>query len=233
MNRRAPAPTRRPGSTGEGRSPVPAPSPLQGAAPPARGHSLAALRVTPPQGAPIQLGKKLTPSQRLALLAQKGLVAAVDRNDPGGVKTVPKTPGNYGLVHPYQGRSYHVRKDADKRVTKIAGPLAYTTSKRVATKRTAYKRRRDVNFHLLAHFAGGPSDLQENYVAVDRLINSAGGDWGRIETYLRQRLRQQRIKAYGSVKPVFAGKPKRPSAIGATFRFNTSPYKVKFNVGTP
>lgn len=54
------------------------------------------------------------------------------------------------------------------------GPLVYTNAKRVASAKVNYSP----SGHLIAHSFGGPSKLTENYVAKNKVINSAGGDRG-------------------------------------------------------
>lgn len=150
------------------------------------------------------------------------------------VKTRPKHPQKYPNTHTYDGRTYYSRTDAQGRVTKIAGSLVYTKSKRKPTPNVPYKRKGDQAGHLIAHSLGGPPKFTANFVAMKRKINSAGGDWGKMEAYIRKRLQAKNTQAWMSVKPVFANdKIKRPSEINVTVKFNRPPKEKTFNIQTP
>ncbi|MBW4632741.1 MAG: DNA/RNA non-specific endonuclease [Iphinoe sp. HA4291-MV1] len=158
----------------------------------------------------------------------------VDAAEYAIVKTQPKHLRKYPIQHTHDGRTYYSRTDAQGRVTKIAGSLVYTKSKRIGTPKVPYKRKGDHAGHLIAHSFGGPPKFTGNFVAMKKEINLAGGDWGRMEAYIRGRLKAPKTKAWMSVKPVFANdKTKRPSEINVTVKFNRQPYERTFNIQTP
>lgn len=174
-----------------------------------------------------------TPPERLAELEKRKVVTKkVSLVGVSGIKKKPKHPGKY-TSHSYGGRSYYYRRDAQKRVVKISGPLVYTNAKRVATAKVKYKRKTDASGHLIAHSFGGPPKLTENYVAMNKAINSAGGDWGAVEGYIRTRLKQAGIAVWMAVYPEYAGVGQRPTKISVRLRFNKSPHVVWFSVDTP
>jgi hypothetical protein len=149
------------------------------------------------------------------------------------VKTKPKHLNKYPRTHDYGDRKYYSRTDLQGRVTKIAGPLQYTKSNRVGTLKVPYKRKGDQSGHLIAHSFGGPPKFTHNYVAMKKEINQAGGDWGKMETYIRNRLKAKNTNAWMSVQPVYANdKTKRPSEIKVTVKFNRPPTEKTFNIKT-
>ncbi|MBD2526674.1 DNA/RNA non-specific endonuclease [Nostoc sp. FACHB-133] len=166
----------------------------------------------------------------------KDLEAYFDRNiEEVGleVKAKPKHPNKYS-THDYSGRTYYSRKDPQGRVTKIAGPLKHTIGKRVGTLKVSYKRKGDQSGHLIAHSLGGPPRLDHNYVAMKREINAAGGQWGKMESYIRKRLKANGSAAWMSVEPVYKDdKNKRPIEINVTVKFNRPPKEKKYNIKTP
>lgn len=147
-------------------------------------------------------------------------------------KNKPKHPHKY-TKSSYQGRHYYHATDAGNRTVKISGALVYTTAKRQPTRNVSYKRKSDVSGHLIAHSFGGPPKLTSNYVAMSRIINAAGGDWGKVEGYIRTRLKQSGIKIWMAVIPQYTGVSKRPSTIDIRLRFNRSPAVLHFSVPTP
>lgn len=148
------------------------------------------------------------------------------------VKSRPKHYTNY-MKHKHAGRNYFFRSDANKRVAKIAGPLVYTTTKRFPTLKVAAKRKTDASGHLIAHSLGGPPKLTHNYLAMNRFINSAGGDWGKTEAYIRDRCKVKGTKVWMSVYPRYLNKSKRPYEIEVRLKFNKKPQNVRFLIDTP
>ncbi|MBC8754332.1 DNA/RNA non-specific endonuclease [Kordia sp. YSTF-M3] len=179
----------------------------------------------------IQLGKKLTPAKRLEALRRAGHVTGISKIKRVG-KRRPKSLGGYAQTT-VSGRKYYSRKDPTGRVVKFAGGLKYSKAARKATPKVPYKRKNDAAGHLIAHSFGGPPKFTDNFVAMNKTINSAGGAWGKMEGYIRQRLKQKNIEVWMSVKPHYVGKSKRPISIGVSLTFNRSPFKVKFNIATP
>ena len=68
---------------------------------------------------------------------------------------------------------------------------------------------------------------------MNKKINSAGGAWGKMEGYVRTRLKQKGTKVWMAVKPKYDGIKKRPIRIEVSLTFNRSPFKVRFNIPTP
>jgi hypothetical protein len=151
------------------------------------------------------------------------------------VKQQPKHPGRYQATTAHGGRTYYHRIDpVTKRTTKFSGPLVYVKGGRVGTPKVAYKRKNDAAGHLIAHSFGGPPKYTGNFVAMDSYINGAGGDWGKMEHYIRQRLKAKSTAAYMSVTPLYAnGTSKRPTSIVVTAHFNRKPFKKQWTVNTP
>ena len=174
---------------------------------------------------------KETPAQKLQKLQRRGLVTNISRIRRAS-KTNPKSMLNY-TRSTHGGRHYYSRKDAAGRVTKFAGGLVYTRTARKSTPKVPYKRKNDQAGHLIAHSFGGPPKFTDNFVAMNKTINSKGGAWGRMESYIRMRLQQSGIKVWMSVKPHYPGIKKRPDRIAVSLTFNRSPFKVKFNIPTP
>lgn len=167
-------------------------------------------------------------------LQSRNLVTSTSQVAPGGgIKKVPKNPLNYPTSHTHGGRTYYYRKDASGRTVKIAGSIVHTTAKRSATRKTKNKRKNDANGHLIAHSIGGPPTLTENYVAMDRAINSAGGDWGKVEGYIRTRIQQRGTQAWMAVLPSYPNATmQRPHEIEVRLKFNRSPYSIRFKIPT-
>ena len=181
-------------------------------------------------GSTIQCGKGQTPAQLL-----KKTVGVGDSTFRG----VRKAPRDWKkrkferLTH--GGRDYyHHSEQTGKifRTRRMEGPIVYTATGRVATVKTKGKRKNDANGHLIAHSFGGPPKFDRNFVAMCAVVNSAGGDWGRMETYVRTRLKQKGIAAYMVTKPDYTGATcqTRPTRIHVSVYFNKSPYKVKFDI---
>lgn len=231
-------PANRPFST---QDPAIGAQPIDRARPP--GHHFGRISVTPgarsESGGPpasatgvIQAEKK-TPPKRLAELRQKRVVTHSDTVSIP-IKTAPKHPTHYPSTRVYGGRTYHYRTDPQGRLEKISGPLTYTNAGRVATMKVPNKRRSDQSGHLFAHSLGGPPRLNLNYVAMNRRINSAGGEWGKMEGYIRARMKQRGTRGWMSVKPDYPRVAmKRPHRIRVRARFNRSPYVVHFLIPTP
>ncbi|HWS85707.1 MAG TPA: DNA/RNA non-specific endonuclease [Pyrinomonadaceae bacterium] len=157
-----------------------------------------------------------------------GVRAKLNRGTPSAGKI-----GNYN-THGYGGRTYYHQVDGRGRITKYQGPLRYVSGGRVATVPTKNKRKGDQNGHLIAHSLGGDPKFSLGYVAMKRSINLAGGDWGKMESYVRYRLQQKGIKVYMAVKPSYATATiGRPNSIRVSVYFNRSPFKVIFNIDTP
>ncbi|EDP97182.1 DNA/RNA non-specific endonuclease [Kordia algicida OT-1] len=175
--------------------------------------------------------KKLTPATRLTRLQGLGLVTHSSRIRRGR-KSVPKNLTGYSTRN-IGGRNYYSRKDHLGRVTKFAGILKYHKGKRKSTPKVPYKRVNDQAGHLIAHSFGGPAKFTDNFVAMDKKVNSKGGAWGKMESYIRQRLQQKYMSVWMSVKPQYDGIKKRPSSILVSLTFTKSPYKVRFNIPTP
>lgn len=175
--------------------------------------------------------KAKTAPDRLKELEGRGLVT-IKQSLAVPLKTGPKHPGKYTTTA-YGGRTYYYRTDPSKRTIKISGPLVYTKGDRKPTAKVPYKRKTDASGHLIAHSFGGPPSLTQNYVAMNKFINSAGGDWGKVEGYIRTRLKQKGIGVWMAVLPQYSGVSKRPHEIWVRLRFNKSPYVVRFKVLTP
>jgi DNA/RNA non-specific endonuclease len=202
-----------------------APAPLAARA----GHSLARVPIQASGSAPIQCGKKTAP-QVLTALETRGIA----RRFPGDpFKTRPKRLAGY-KHHKHAGRSYWVRFDPQGRVSKVVGNLAYTQAARAATGKVANKRKNDVSAHAIAHSLGAPPDLSENYFALDKAINSAGGDYGKMEHYLRKRMAQNGSNGYMAVNLRYPNDTiRRPHEVVTSARFNRSPSRVIFNINAP
>jgi hypothetical protein len=149
-------------------------------------------------------------------------------------KQTPKNPGNYTATAVHGGRTYHHKFDGiSKRTTKFSGPLTYVQGGRKNTPKVAYKRKNDAAGHLIAHSFGGPPQFTGNFVAMNKLINSAGGAWGQMEFYIRKRLKAANTTAYMSVTPNYPNaKSKRPNSISVTAHFNRDPKKKKWTIAT-
>jgi hypothetical protein len=157
-----------------------------------------------------------------------GVRAKLNRRAPSKGKL-----GGYN-THNYGGRTYYHQSDARGRITKYQGPLTYVQGGRVATIKTKNKRKTDQNGHLIAHSVGGDPHFALGYVAMNKQINSAGGDWGRMEGYIRSRLQQTGIMVYMAVKPNYpSATMHRPDSVRVSVYFNRSPFKVTFNINTP
>jgi hypothetical protein len=155
-----------------------------------------------------------------------GKRAKLDRGTPG-------VPGNY-TTHPYSNRNYFYQQDNTGRITKYQGRLSYVKGGRSATKKTKNKRVNDDNAHLIAHSLGGNPKFALGYVAMARVINQRGGDWYRMESYIRRRLVMKNSKVYMATKPHYPTPTmKRPDYIEVSVYFNRSPYKIKFRINTP
>jgi len=152
--------------------------------------------------------------------------------DKRALKTTPKKIAGY-TVTPIGGRNYYSRKDHMGRVTKFAGSLKYHTGSRQSTPKVPYKRNNDQAGHLIAHSFGGPPKFTDNFVAMDKKVNSKGGAWGRMESYIRTRLKQSGTKVWMAVRPNYPGKNRRPDVIRVSLTFNRSPFKVRFRIPTP
>jgi hypothetical protein len=150
------------------------------------------------------------------------------------VKARPKNRRGYATTA-HAGRTYYHRHDAaSNRTIKFAGPIIYTQCGRIATPKVSYKRKADHAGHLIAHSFGGPPRFAGNFVAMNKLVNSAGGDWGEMEAYIRKRLKARNTAAYMSVSPQYSDpKTKRPTSIVVTVHFNRDPKKKRFTILTP
>jgi hypothetical protein len=150
-------------------------------------------------------------------------------------KQAPNHPKQYSGSVVHDGRKYHHKFDSTKkRYTKIAGPIRYIKDQRVATPKVPYKRKDDAAGHLIAHSMGGPPKFVGNFVAMNKTINSAGGDWGKMEACIRKRLKARNTTAYMSATPVYPNdQSKRPISIEVTVHFNRKPYKQKWIIPTP
>ncbi len=150
-------------------------------------------------------------------------------------KQTPKNPGNYTSTTAHGGRTYHHKFDGvSKRTTKFSGPLVYVQGGRKNTPKVAYKRKNDAAGHLIAHSFGGPPQFAGNFVAMNKLVNGAGGAWGQMEFYIRNRLKAANTVAYMSVTPIYPdAKSKRPTSIAVTAHFNRDPKKKKWVILTP
>ncbi|MEM6684605.1 MAG: DNA/RNA non-specific endonuclease [Bacteroidota bacterium] len=179
----------------------------------------------------IQLGKGKTLADRLKKIRSMG-VHITKSSDKIPIKTQPKRLAGY-TTQTFGGRTYYTRKDAAGRVIKFAGSVVYTTTPRVATPDVPNKRVKDQSGHLIAHSFGGPTKMKDNFVAMNKTANSKSGSWGKMEGYIRARLKQKGIKAWMSVRPRYAGTIKRPHNIKVSLTFNRSPYKIGFDVNMP
>ena len=152
----------------------------------------------------------------------------------GGIKTKPKNPHKYTFIHTHLKRDYYVQQDSNNRVTKMSGTLAYTTTKRKKTLKVPNKRKGDQSGHLFAHSLGGPHDLGQNYVAMKREVNNAGGEWGQMESYIRKRLKRPGAKAYMSIELFYLSSTiKRPNRAEVHVRFNYKPKDMSWNIQLP
>jgi len=150
-------------------------------------------------------------------------------------KDKPRHPGRYTTHPTYGGRTYHHRiGGVGKRTTKFSGPIVYVRGGRKATPKVPYKRKNDAAGHLIAHSFGGPPKFIGNFVAMNKLVNSAGGDWGKMESYIRNRLKVKSTSAYMSVSPNYPNpNSKRPDSIRVTVHFNRNPKKKSWDIQTP
>lgn len=176
-------------------------------------------------GQPIQMAKEKNP--RLKAMEQPpGKIA-------GAVKKQPSSLAGWKTLI-YGGRTYFYRMDASARTRKIAGRIEFDSSARLATKKVGNKRKNDASGHLIAHSFGGPPTLTANYVAMSRQVNSAGGNWGIMEAYIRNRLKVPNTAAYMSVTPRYPNPSiKRPNEILVTVHFNRAPKKKRWLIPTP
>jgi hypothetical protein len=178
----------------------------------------------------LQCGKKQTPAQLLN--KTDGVGDSTRRN----VRTSPRRWAARGITaHTHGGHTYYHHREqigTSYRTSRMEGPIRYHAGIRKATRKTTGKKNGYANGHLIAHSFAGPPMFAGNYVAMQAAINSAGGDWGRMETYIRRRLQQAGIAAYMVAKPGYLNTTnrQRPSEIHVSVYFNRSPYKVKFDI---
>ncbi|WP_165962893.1 DNA/RNA non-specific endonuclease [Occultella glacieicola] len=179
----------------------------------------------------VQRGKT-TPQTRRAALIKRGLLTTTSFGKGSfPVKTGPKNVHKYSR-HKHDGRKYYFAH-AKNRTGKVSGPLVLVRGGRSATMKVPNKRKSDASGHLIAHSLGGPPRLLANYVAMNRKINSAGGDWGRLEQVIRDRLRVKGTKCWMSVRPVYGANVNRPTSIVVKLRFNRSPHVMVATILTP
>jgi len=149
------------------------------------------------------------------------------------VKSEPNNRHNYDYEYTYNGLKFFHRLDG-KRTAKFAGPIVYTRAPRRPTPKVRYKRKTDAAGNLIAHSLGGPYNYPGNFVAMDKFINGAGGDWGKMEHYVRTKLKKKGAKGYMSAKPVYhSSKSHRPVQIIVTAHFNRSPFRKRWIIATP
>ena len=151
------------------------------------------------------------------------------------VKSQPKHKANYTSTTTHDGRTYyHKASKRNNRTKKFSGPIVYTNTARINTPKVRYKRKNDAAGHLIAHSFGGPPTFTGNFVAMNKIVNSAGGDWGKMETYIRKRLKKKSTAAYMSVTPKYADKnSQRPTSIIVTVHFNRAPKWKRWTIATP
>lgn len=178
----------------------------------------------------IQPGKrKKKPVDQLAGFVSKDTSGARARLTRGS----PSTAGTYS-TRTYNGRTYYYKTDPQGRIVKYQGLLAYVSGGRTATKKTRNKRVGDQNGHLIAHSLGGDPHFTLGYVAMKARINQRGGDWYRMEHYIRERLKTKGTKVYMAVKPHYPTPTlRRPDHILVSVLFNRTPFKVRFRIDTP
>jgi hypothetical protein len=63
-------------------------------------------------------------------------------------------------------------------------------------------------------------------------VNLRGGEWGRMEAYVRRMLTGRNMSAYMVTKPDYTGSTAqgRPRRIHVSVYFSVSPFKVKFTI---
>jgi len=134
----------------------------------------------------------------------------------------------------YNGRPYTFKSDAQNRPTFAGGQIDYVKGGRKATMKVPNKRVTDVSAHLIAHSLGGPPSERLNYVAMDSQINSHGGTWGRMEFYIRQRVKKKGSWGMMLAQPLYpTAAMKRPDRIVVDAAFNRKPKRKHWVINTP
>lgn len=168
------------------------------------------------------------------------VVSNIVAEDKTGVRAKLRrgSPSNVGpyTTHAFGGRTYYHQSDTSGRITKYQGRLSFVKGGRSATMKTKNKRKTDQNGHLIAHSFGGDPTFSLGYVAMNKTVNGAGGEWGQMEGYVRKRLQVTSTSAYMAVKPIYPPtQPNmfRPTSVRVSLYFNRSPFKITFLIDTP